>query len=563
MAVGAVVARILTQYSDKGSKAAQKDIAKLGKNFDAFAKKTVRAFGVATAAVGAFAVKIGKDAVQAAIADQKSQALLANSLRNTTGATNAAIASVEGYISKLQLQVGVADDELRPALSRLAAVTGDVSSAQKLLGTALDVSAFATVDLGAATKAITKALQGNFKSLQNLVPGLDAAAIKGKKFGEVLAEVEKITSGAAATRAGTLEFRLEILRIRFGEILETLGYALLPVIEQFADTIQRDVLPQIERFIAANKTGLVDGFKNAAEAGIKVAKAMIAIGFAIAENIDDIILLAGIFATMWATSKVYAFAKAVAAVSLAFNGMKTAAAGAAVASAAATGGAGIAGAAGVGAAAGIAGTAVIGGIAALTYGLGQLDLPGTRKRAKRLAAEQEKRLSGYAGSPGASDIAGFTSNKIASSMPAVDNSMQKYLKFLEKLQKASDKLNGKKGKELTIEEKITAAIAKKYNVTVMTADIEAKATANAINANLARQAAIAKSSPTVSLAAQGDGSANTALNYSGVPNINLHLNTPFITKDDVIMEIENGLNTLQRRRGIGAGGGVFRGMVAE
>lgn len=563
MAVGAVVARILTQYSDKGSKAAQKDIAKLGKNFDAFAKKTVRAFGVATAAVGAFAVKIGKDAVQAAIADQKSQALLANSLRNTTGATNAAIASVEGYISKLQLQVGVADDELRPALSRLAAVTGDVSSAQKLLGTALDVSAFATVDLGAATKAITKALQGNFKSLQNLVPGLDAAAIKGKKFGEVLAEVEKITSGAAATRAGTLEFRLEILRIRFGEILETLGYALLPVIEQFADTIQRDVLPQIERFIAANKTGLVDGFKNAAEAGIKVAKAMIAIGFAIAENIDDIILLAGIFATMWATSKVYAFAKAVAAVSLAFNGMKTAAAGAAVASAAATCGAGIAGAAGVGAAAGIAGTAVIGGIAALTYGLGQLDLPGTRKRAKRLAAEQEKRLSGYAGSPGASDIAGFTSNKIASSMPAVDNSMQKYLKFLEKLQKASDKLNGKKGKELTIEEKITAAIAKKYNVTVMTADIEAKATANAINANLARQAAIAKSSPTVSLAAQGDGSANTALNYSGVPNINLHLNTPFITKDDVIMEIENGLNTLQRRRGIGAGGGVFRGMVAE
>jgi hypothetical protein len=31
MATGAVLARILTQYSDKGSKAAQKDIAKLTK----------------------------------------------------------------------------------------------------------------------------------------------------------------------------------------------------------------------------------------------------------------------------------------------------------------------------------------------------------------------------------------------------------------------------------------------------------------------------------------------------------------------------------------------------
>ena len=75
MAIGAVVARILTQYSDKGSKAAQKDIAKLGRKFDDFAKKTTRAFGLAAAAVGAFAIKVGKDAVAAAIADQKSQVL--------------------------------------------------------------------------------------------------------------------------------------------------------------------------------------------------------------------------------------------------------------------------------------------------------------------------------------------------------------------------------------------------------------------------------------------------------------------------------------------------------
>ena len=50
MAVGAVVARILTQYSDKGSKAATKDINKLGKSFDKFAKKSAKAFGVAALA---------------------------------------------------------------------------------------------------------------------------------------------------------------------------------------------------------------------------------------------------------------------------------------------------------------------------------------------------------------------------------------------------------------------------------------------------------------------------------------------------------------------------------
>ena len=49
MATGAIVARILTQYSDKGSKAAQRDIAKLGKNFDAFAKKATKAFAIPAA----------------------------------------------------------------------------------------------------------------------------------------------------------------------------------------------------------------------------------------------------------------------------------------------------------------------------------------------------------------------------------------------------------------------------------------------------------------------------------------------------------------------------------
>lgn len=532
MAVGAVVARILTQYSDKGSKAARKDIAKLGKQFDAFAKRTAQAFGIAAAAVGAFAVKVGKDAVNAAIADQKSQALLANSLRNTVGATDAAISAVESYISKLQLQVGVADDDLRPALSRLAAVTGDVASAQKLLSTALDVSAFSGADLATSTKAITKALAGSFKGLQTLVPGLDAAAIKGKNFAKVLDQVEQITSGSAATRANTLEYRLAILRIRYSEILETLGYSLIPIVEKFADTIQREVLPEIERWIAANKTGLIDGFKKAAEAGIKVAKAMIAIGFAIAENIDDIILLAGIFSTMWVTSKVYAFAKAVAAVSLAFNGMRTAAAGAAAASAAATGAVGVGAIGGAGFAAGAIGTGVIAGIAGLTYGLSKLDFPGSRKRAKRLAAEQEKRLAGYAGSPGASDIAGFTSNSLMAKTPKIDDSMDKYLKFLDKLQKASDKLNGKKKKELTTEQKIINAMLKKYGLSLMTAEVEAKATAGAIAANLNKQAAISGSALT-SIGSQ----VPYNLAAAGVGDINVYVQGSVVSERDLVSMI--------------------------
>ena len=136
----AIFERIVTVYNDKGSKQAVKDLNKLEKQFQNAGKKIAKAFGVAALAAGALAIKIGKDAVQAAMEDQKSQVLLANALRNTVSASDEAIAASEAFILSLQNQLGVADDELRPALAVLATASGDLSQAQTLLGLSLDVA---------------------------------------------------------------------------------------------------------------------------------------------------------------------------------------------------------------------------------------------------------------------------------------------------------------------------------------------------------------------------------------------------------------------------------------
>lgn len=535
MAVGAVVARIITQYSDKGSKAAKKDITKLGKSFDDFSKKTVRAFAVATAAVGAFAIKIGKDAVQAAIADQKSQALLANSLRNTTGATNAAITAVESYISKLQLQVGVADDELRPALSKLAAVTGDVAAAQQLLGTALDVSAFAGTDLGTATSAITRALQGNFKSLQKLVPTISATAIKSKNLAVIFGEVQKATTGAAGTRANTLEYRLKILQIRYSEILETLGYQLLPVIEKFAKVIETKVLPQIEAWISANGDKLVVALQAVSDGVVKIILAGIALADWISNNMGLVKTFATIIGTMFVVGKIAAFVTAIQTLAGAFAALRASAAGAAIATAFATGGTSVIAA--------TAALAAVGGAAAIYAGL--------KSEGNKARAQQTGPLGNYAMSTGSTSTISTPTTKV-----------DPQAALLAALLKAQNALNNSKKKELTIEQQIINKMLKKYGLTLMTSEIEAQATAASIKANLNRQAAIAKSSPTVSLANQGNGSATGSPISSGAnPVVNVNVNTPFITKDDVVIEIESGLNTLQRRRGRGAGGGIFMSKV--
>ena len=342
MAVGAVVARILTQYSDKGSKAAQKDINKLGKNIDKFAKKSAKAFGVAALASAAFAAKIGKDAVEAAIADQKSQALLANSLRNTVGATDAAIAGVERHITALQKQFSVADDELRPAFGRLTAAFNSTTAAQEAMQIALNVSAFASVDLATASDAIIKASQGQYKAITKLVPGIGAATLATKDFGKITDKVSKLTGGAAATRAGTLEGKMNGLKIAFGEVMETLGYALLPVMEKFVTLVTTQLLPKIEAFVALNKDKLAAGFAFAAEMALKLLTTAMAFSDWCANNMGIVKSMAALIAGMFVVGRIAAFITAIQGIIGVMKLLKTTAIGAAIANAFATSGVSIA-----------------------------------------------------------------------------------------------------------------------------------------------------------------------------------------------------------------------------
>jgi hypothetical protein len=488
MAVGAVVARILTQYSDKGSKAAQKDIAKLGKSFDKFAKKSAKAFGIAAAAAAAFAVKIGKDAVQAAIADQKSQALLANSLRNTVSASDSQIASVEKNITALQKQFSVVDDELRPAFGRLTAAFGSTTMAQEALQLALNVSAFAGVDLATASDAIIKSSQGQNKALSKLVPGIGAATLATKDFGKITDKVSKLTGGAAATRAETLEYKLAGLRIAFGEILETLGYALLPVLEKFATVVSTQILPQIEAFIAANKDRLAASFQIAADFAVKFLTVAVAFGDWVANNTGKVKALAVIIAGMFVVGRIAAFITAIQGIVAVMAILTATSTAAAIATALATGGANLA-----------LGTAAIAASTLLLY----VKTKGGDKPAATSTYKPTE--NGYLGSmPVGSAIA-------QTPIAPVTTALNKFETGLNAASAATKK---------SMNDEINAAAAKK---------------------NLARQATLSSSS-TIAIGASGSKSfGNRGM------NVNVSVAGSVTTENDLITAIADGLQRTSRR----------------
>jgi hypothetical protein len=186
-----------------------------------------------------------------AVDDAASQATLAQSLRNTTGATAASVAATEAWISAQGAALGVADDQLRPALASLATATGDVAEAQELAALAMDVAAARGVDVATAADAMAKAYAGNTGALGKMIPGIDKAVLASGDFAAIQAEVARVVGGQATTAADTAAGRYARLQLIMSETAETIGAALLPVLEQ--------LLPPLMDAAewASNNTGIV------------------------------------------------------------------------------------------------------------------------------------------------------------------------------------------------------------------------------------------------------------------------------------------------------------------
>jgi hypothetical protein len=227
------------------------EVEGFGGKIEKFGKVAAAAFAAAAAAAVAYAGKLAIDGVKAAIEDEAAQVRLAGALERATGATRDQIAAVEQQITKTALATGVADDQLRPALARLAISTGDTAKAQDLLNLALDVAQATGKPVETVANALGKAYDGNTASLGKLGIGLSAAELKTMSFTEVQGKLSDLFGGAAAANAETFQGRMARLRVAFDEAKESIGFALLPIIERLVDFIVNQVVPNFEKFAKA------------------------------------------------------------------------------------------------------------------------------------------------------------------------------------------------------------------------------------------------------------------------------------------------------------------------
>jgi hypothetical protein len=251
----------------KGLDQAEKNTKSFSQKLGGAVKKAALAFAALGVAAGAAAIKIGKDAVKAAIEDEASQKRLAIALKNSTDATDGQIKSVEAYITKAQNATGVTDIKLRAAFANLTRVTKDTTKAQELNNIALDIAAVTGKDLEQVSESLAKAVGGNTTALQRLDPSLRDIIKSGATTDEVIAALAKNFAGGAAAAADTFAGRMEIVKRRIEDAQETLGKALLPVLERVAKFISEKVVPAIEGLVR----GLTGGPNSVQASGIRTA----------------------------------------------------------------------------------------------------------------------------------------------------------------------------------------------------------------------------------------------------------------------------------------------------
>jgi hypothetical protein len=288
----------------KGIKGSQAEVETFADKVGDFGKKAAVAFGIAGAAIGAFALA----AVKAAAEDETAQTKLQETIRNTTNATTEQIAGIDKYVTAQSIATATTDDVIRPALSRLLRATGDLTKSQELLTLSQEISVATGKPLEAVTNAVAKSFEGSNTALGKLGIGIDAATLKTMTFDETQQLLNKTFDGFIENQSETAAFKFKQISIAVDESKEAIGAALLPVVKELADFIIVSVVPAVESFVAGltGEDGLGEGLTESQKKAVEWGKKVRGVIDTVIELKDELIAVALVIGTVFVVSKITA-----------------------------------------------------------------------------------------------------------------------------------------------------------------------------------------------------------------------------------------------------------------
>lgn len=262
MAVNVVLKSV---FDDKGIKAAQNEFGKIGKTLGA----AFAAVGAATAAAAAGLIKFGSDSIAAAenVAQANNRlGQVAKSMGIFGAQTDQVTDRLIKFAEANELTVAVDAEVIKATQAKLLTFKNLAATADEV-GGSMDRATMAALDLAAAGfgSAETNAVQLG-KALQDPIKGITALARAGVTFtqvekdkiralvesGNVLEAQNLILSAIETQVGGTAQATAKAsdkIKLAFDNISESVGEALLPVFNDFANELTK-ITPELEAALA-------------------------------------------------------------------------------------------------------------------------------------------------------------------------------------------------------------------------------------------------------------------------------------------------------------------------
>jgi hypothetical protein len=250
---------LVSKFDNKGLRAAQKELGKIGKDISKLGAGVGLGIGLAAAGTTKFAVSALKGAEAAQIAQNR-----LDQIAKSMGIFGAEAGAVSERLGKFaeanELSLGIDADVIKATQAKLLTFK-ELAKTADTVGGSMDRATMAAVDLAAAgfgsaetnASALGKAMQDPIGQLGALrkagVTFTDAEREKIKVMVEsgnileaqntVLSAIEQQVGGTAKATASSFE----ILRLAGAQVMDEVGFALMPAFEDLADVMVKDVAP--------------------------------------------------------------------------------------------------------------------------------------------------------------------------------------------------------------------------------------------------------------------------------------------------------------------------------
>lgn len=244
----------------------------LAGRFSSFGKNLGRnllaGVGITFAAAGL--IKFIGSSVQAAQEAEQSQLKLNQAFKTFPALANVNIDTLRKLNTQMSFKTKFDDDALASGQAVLAQFKLTGQQIKEITPLLADYAARTGMDIPSAATALGRAFLGNTRALKTIGINFKATGDTAKDYTTIVGLLRQKVGGFAEAEGKTFSGRLEILKTQFGELKESIGRAVLPILSGMANFIVAKLIPALSSFagilvktFGPTVKALIDSFKTA------------------------------------------------------------------------------------------------------------------------------------------------------------------------------------------------------------------------------------------------------------------------------------------------------------